>query len=86
METFEDKLILFLKEQFDGVQCDLDCLPTGKVTGALIWGGFAKHDHAERQHVLWEKLKREFSNREDLAKIGAILTLTPEEYEVELES
>ncbi|MCH8852421.1 MAG: hypothetical protein IID41_07160 [Planctomycetes bacterium] len=86
METIKDKLILFLEKQFGGVHCDLECLPAGTITGSLIWEGFAKHDHAERQHVLWEKLRTEFSNREDLAKIGAILTLTPEEYEVELES
>ena len=86
MEAFKDKLVVFLEAQFDEVQCDLECLPAGRVTGSLVWGGFSKYDHAERQHVLWEKLRMEFSNREDLAKIGAILTLTPEEYEVELES
>lgn len=50
----------------------------GRVWGILVWPDFADQSHLDRQRQLHDVLKREL-NQEELSRISAILTMTPDE-------
>ncbi len=56
---------------------DFDVLPDGRVTGHVVWEGFAGMDHFDRQDKLRTVLPEELSD--DARKVGIMLTYTPTE-------
>ena len=76
----EEQLRVILEEEFPGSEVDVDPRPGGKVGGFLIWKDFEQMEQIDRQHKIWEVLKKRLSP-EQLLSITAIFALTPVEQE-----
>ena len=86
MEPLIEKLTTLLKAEFDAA--DVQLMPTpymGKVAGFLVWSGFEGLEQIKRQNRLWKVLRKKLTP-EELLKVSAILTFTPEEWAVEQEA
>ena len=83
MDTFEQKLKKLLETNLKEGQADLETLPNGHVCGHVISPEFDGKSYEERRARLKEITEREL-NEQDLLKISALLTYTPEEWSFEL--
>ena len=67
-----------LLEAFPGMQFEkLRVLPGGKVTGSVLWDGFAEMDDVERQDRLRDLLEQRLGA--DVQLVGVLLAYTPRE-------
>lgn len=71
-----------ITRQFQNAKPELEVVPPGKVAGFVIWKGFRGMEQIVRQDKLWAVLESRLLPGE-LARVSAILTLTPEEASVE---
>ncbi len=68
-----------LGQAFKGIDTDLQELPGGRVSGRVVWEGFAELDPTDRQKLVREVLKKELGPR--VQEVGVLLTYTPTELE-----
>ena len=73
-----ERLLQWLAARFPGSEAELEVLPGGRITGQLVWDGFADTDHRARQQSLAAAVRETFDRAEQL-QLGAILTFTPDE-------
>lgn len=78
MEDLLQKLSDLLRSRFPQCEIELEYRGDGRVSGFLIWEGFAGSEHIERQRMVWNLIRKELPQEEQV-KIVAVLTLTPEE-------
>ena len=79
MEELIKKLDAVLRSHFQGATPELEPLPPlPKVTGLLSWDGFEGKDQVDRQHDVWNVIRRTIPADEQ-RRISVILTVTPEE-------
>jgi hypothetical protein len=78
MEDLLQKLSDLLRSHFPQCDLEIEYVDDGKVSGFLIWDGFAESEHIERQRMVWNVIRQNLS-REEQAKVVAVLTLTTEE-------
>jgi len=71
----------FLRERFPGMEVDLGPVEHGspRISGVLIWNGFANMDVAEQQACVWDALRERFGV--ETVNISTLLTFTPDEAE-----
>jgi acid stress-induced BolA-like protein IbaG/YrbA len=80
VRTLREDVAEILQERFPESEPHLEYSPhSGKVTGTILWSGFAGLRHIDRQRLVWETLERRLSVSEQ-RKVSAILTLTPDEW------
>ncbi len=72
-----ERVRLILERSFDGIQTDIENLPGQRVTGSVVWDGFARHDHVERQQMVRQALQAELGS--EITQVGVLLTYTPTE-------
>lgn len=74
------ELTVFLESRFPGSELrDVEPVSDGtRLTGLLVWDGFADMDHLERQQLIWEALREQFT-REGARVVSMILTFTADE-------
>lgn len=69
-----------LKEKFPDAQVLLEPIrPATKLSGIVVWNGFAKLDSFDRQSLLWRTIRARF-DRDDQIMISGLIALTPAEY------
>lgn len=79
MDTLKRKLAKALREEFKGAKTDLGVPFEGaKLSGYLIWPGFAEQEQIDRQHHLWKIIRKNLTASE-LGRVSAIFTVTPDE-------
>ena len=78
MEDILQKLSALLQLHLPQSEIEMEYVRDNKVSGFLIWEGFAGSEHIERQRMVWNLIRKELSQDEQ-ARIIAVLTLTPEE-------
>jgi acid stress-induced BolA-like protein IbaG/YrbA len=66
-----------LERSFLGIEVDLEQLSNGRITGTVVWPGFAEYDQVDRQATLRAALSDEL--KEAITQVGVILTYTPDE-------
>ena len=66
-----------LEQAFQGMKSDLEEMPGGRLSGSIIWNGFAGKDQSERQRLVREVLKAALGPQ--VQQVGVLLTYTPEE-------
>ena len=66
-----------LEQRFDGIRVDLEDLLGQRVTGSVVWDGFAGHDHVERQQIVRQALQTALGP--EAVRVGILLTYTPTE-------
>ncbi len=79
--SFRSRLKRTLEAAFDGAKVKLEPSGTGKTGGFLVWEGFLGKDQIDRQLAVRDAIRMRLSP-EELAKVSAILTLTPYELAV----
>ncbi len=68
----------FLEGHFQGMRADLETLPSGRVSGSLIWGEFVQDaDQVARQRRVRAALEQHFGA--ETQQISVLLTYTPTE-------
>jgi hypothetical protein len=74
------KLLEVLSAAFPGSTTeDLERAPgSDRITGLLVWDGFADLDPADRQSMLWRNLRQGLAEA-DLREVGLLFTVTPDE-------
>jgi acid stress-induced BolA-like protein IbaG/YrbA len=75
----EEQVRDFLKKHFPGMKVELESLPSGRITGQIVWKGFDGHDQFARQEMVRGPLKERFGK--DVLFVGVLLTYTPREIE-----
>jgi hypothetical protein len=76
----EQEVIDVLQAEFKGIDVTLDELPGGRLSGRVVWAGFAEWDHVERQNRIRSVLRDKLG---DAARnVGVLLAYTPHELEV----
>ncbi len=76
----EERIIEAIQRNFDGAVVDLNQdSGTQKLSGSLLWDGFAGHGFPWRQNRLYRVLRRELGP--EATVISHIFTYTPNEYE-----
>ncbi len=65
-----------LEQTFQGIHADLEELPGGRLSGNIVWDGFAEYDQTTRQKLVREALKELGSQ---LQHVGVLLTYTQAE-------
>lgn len=84
MADLHDKIVQILQEKFEGLKDGLDVVEeTGRVIGAVISEDFRGLDHEERQNRLWKHLEERLS-KDELRRVGPIVTMTPLEAEIDV--
>jgi hypothetical protein len=81
MESLQERVEIVLEREFPKSEIDLEPREGGKVGGFLVWRGFESVEQIDRQHKLWEVLRKHISEEDRLA-ITAIFAITPLEQEV----
>lgn len=66
-----------LSGAFPGITADLEAMQSGRLSGIVVWEGFAPYGQVERQQRLRETLQRALGDAAQ--KVGVLLTFTPEE-------
>jgi hypothetical protein len=78
-DNLADKVEKALTQKFVGAEVELERLNPGqRVSGALVWKGFAGKSQIERQTELRDAIDSSL-DPEEQAKVSFILTLTPQE-------
>ncbi|GAB4467362.1 MAG: hypothetical protein OHK0029_39270 [Armatimonadaceae bacterium] len=77
MGSIEPRVRKFLQTTFPGMRVHLETLPSGRVTGTVIWDGFVNDDQVARQARIRTALKNEFDAQ--VQEISVLLTYTPDE-------
>ena len=81
MGNIKTKVESTVAQSFDNAQTELEEIQElGKLSGHVLWSGFAGMPDKERQRVLWKKLRESLSPPE-LLSLSLILTFTPQEYD-----
>jgi hypothetical protein len=78
MEDLLQKLNALLRSHFQDCELEVEYVGEGRVSGFLIWEGFAEYDHIDRQRKVWGVIRQNLSPEEQ-SRIVAVLTMTPEE-------
>jgi acid stress-induced BolA-like protein IbaG/YrbA len=82
MEPLIDQLKIFLGRSLPGAEVALeDDRPPEKIGGLLVWSGFEGRDQLERQRMVRQLIRDNFTADEQ-ARVSFIVTLTPEENEI----
>ena len=77
-----ERVKLELEQWLLGVQVNIDPMrPGDKISGIIVWKGFAGLEPVDRYRLLWQKL-RSYLSREDQSGISILITLAPAEYVV----
>jgi acid stress-induced BolA-like protein IbaG/YrbA len=63
---------------FSDAEVQLENAGSGKVGGVLVSPRFAGRSQEDRQHALWDELRKRMGP-DELVQIVAIMTMTPEE-------
>lgn len=74
-----------LKQLFEGQLPGCQFLPEvsgRRVGGAILWDGFVQMDQLERQAKVRELVRQGLKREADRLRVGLIVTLTPQEYEI----
>lgn len=66
-----------LGQAFKGIDTDLQELPGGRVSGRIVWDGFAELDPTDRQRLVREVLENKLGSQ--VQQVGVLLTYTPDE-------
>ena len=80
MEDLVRRLTRLLRQKFPGSELELEQLDRDRVGGVVIWDGFKKFDHVDRQQKLSKIFKANLKANE-LLQISAIFALTHSEME-----
>jgi hypothetical protein len=79
MGNLKDKVESLVAGNLAGASVELEEVPRiEKLSGLVIWEGFAGKPQRERQRELWSVLRHGLQEEEQLS-LSAILTLTPAE-------
>ena len=81
MESMQGRVETVLEREFPKCEIELEPREGGKIGGVLVWQGFEAVEQIDRQHALWEVLRKHLSEEDRLA-ITAIFAITPLELEV----
>ena len=73
----EQRVRAILEAAFPGIDINTEVLPDKRITGSVIWAGFADLDEVERQSRVRSVLRRELGA--DAQQVGVLLTYTPDE-------
>jgi acid stress-induced BolA-like protein IbaG/YrbA len=85
MESVKDKLRRVIVENLREASADLETLPNGRIVGHIISSDFDGLSYAERRERLWRVIDEEM-NREEVEQLSTLLTYTPEEWNIPLQS
>ena len=66
-----------LKAAFPGIEVSIDVLPDGRISGSVVWEGFAGLDQVDRQNKIRTLLRQKLGA--DAQQVGVLLTYTPDE-------
>ncbi len=75
----EQKVIDILQTAFPGIKVEIDVLPGGRISGRVVWEGFAELDQVDRQNIIWDELRQKLGP--EARQVGILLTYTPYELE-----
>ena len=81
MARLRQKVVRVLRQQFEDLHDALEDLPGGRVSGVVVSSAFNSMNHQSRQAKL-KALLRTGLTAEELAAVGAIAALTPDEANV----
>ncbi len=73
----EQKVRDLLQTAFPGIDVDFEVLPDGRISGSVVWAGFAELDHVDRQKKIRELLLEKLGA--EAQQVGVLLTYTPDE-------
>lgn len=73
----EQKVRNALEGAFKGISIDTEILPDGRITGFVVWAGFAGYDEVDRQTQIRDVLRQALGA--DAQQVGVLLTYTPDE-------
>lgn len=79
MVEIEQQIITALSSAFTGIVVKLEVMPSGRISGSVVWEYFNGCDDAERQRMIRDVLQRQLG--QDSTTVGVLLTYTPEELE-----
>lgn len=79
MEQIEQRVTRVLESAFKDVDVNLEVMPSGRISGTVIWAGFDKLDDIERQRMIRDLLQRELGP--EAVMVGVLLAYTPDELE-----
>lgn len=71
------KVIDALQSAFPGIEVQLDEIPGERISGMVIWAGFAALDQVDRQNRIRAALKKELGA--EVTQVGVLLTYTRDE-------
>ena len=81
MGNIKTKVESAVAQSFIDAKTDLEEIQElGKLSGHVLWSGFAGMPDRERQRALWKQLRESLSPPE-LLSLSLILTFTPQEYD-----
>lgn len=76
----EERITEILRRNFGGAQIRLNQdAPAERISGSVLWDGFAGHDFLWRQNTLNRVLRRELGA--EATVVSHLFTYTPNEYE-----
>ena len=73
----EQKVRAVLETAFPDISVDTEVLPDGRISGSVVWAGFAGLDEVDRQTKVRDVLRQELGA--DAQQVGVLLTYTPDE-------
>ena len=75
----EQRVVGVLEKNFPGAEVKIISEESSRISGVLLWDGFARHGFPWRQNKLVRVLKRELGP--EMNGVLHIFTYTPNEYE-----
>ena len=66
-----------LQAAFPGIDVKIEVLPGGRISGFVVWAGFAGLDQVDRQNQIRTVLREKLGT--DAQQVGVLLTYTPDE-------
>ena len=80
LDSLEQRIEQVVERAFPGAEVrDLGAEEPGRrMTGVVVWEGFAEAPQIDRQNQLWRVLREQLPKQE-LTAVVAIMTFTPEE-------
>ncbi len=76
----EERVKRALAERLHGIKAELEQLPGGRISGHVIWDGFADQEHVDRQRVIRDALRASLGP--EAQQVGVLLAYTPRELEL----
>ena len=73
----EQEVISILKDAFHGIEINIEELPGERISGFVVWDGFAGLDHVDRQNKIRTLLKKQLGAKAQ--QVGVLPTYTPDE-------